>query len=152
MAQALQQSQSQMARAGSQSSQSGTPQEMTGADGFNANGTAKNGSSNGQKGSSSSSPGPGLGGPGLGVGGKIPPIGAPTPGKKIDTMIPGQKGKGEQLVIPYRGSPDVSDPKASYYATYPSARQAAEDALNKERIPPGHQKQVKEYFDAIQPR
>jgi hypothetical protein len=67
-------------------------------------------------------------------------------------MIPGQKGPGEQLVMPYRGSADPTDPKASYYETYPSARRAAEDALNKERVPPGHQKQVKDYFEAIQPQ
>src|SRR5439155_22138922 len=127
--------------------------EMSGAEGFNSDGTPKKGGGKGgaqSGGTPGSGEGAGLGGPGHGVGGKIPPVGAPTPGKKLDTLIPGQKGKGEQLITPYRGTPDASDPKASYYETYPSARRAAEDALTKERIPPGHQKQVKEYFDSIQ--
>jgi hypothetical protein len=148
MAQALQSAQSEMARAGSDTAS--LPQEMSGSDGFKANGSPGGGKPGGNK--PGSGAGGALGGPGRGAGGKIPPVGAPTPGKKIDTMIAGQKGKGEQLIIPYRGAPDTADPKAAWYETYPSARRAAEDALNKERIPPGHQKQVKEYFEAIQPQ
>src|SRR4051812_3583867 len=98
MAQALQAAQGEMVAAGNDVV--ALPQEMSGPDGFQAQGSSPGGKAGGQ------SPGAGaggaLGGPGQGAGGKIPPIGAPTPGKRIDTMIPGQKGKGEQLVIPYR--------------------------------------------------
>lgn len=148
MAEALQSAQGEMARAGSDTDS--LPQEMTGPDGFKANGSPGGGKP-GNSGNGSGSGGA-LGGPGRGAGGKIPPVGAPTPGKKIDTLIPGQKGKGEQLLIPFRGGPDRADPKAAWYETYPNARRAAEDALNKEQIPPGHQQQVKEYFEAIQPQ
>ena len=41
MAQALQQSETAMAKAGSQGSQADQPQEMSGAEGFNADGTPK---------------------------------------------------------------------------------------------------------------
>jgi hypothetical protein len=146
--QALQQAQGEMAAVGT--AQAELPQEMTGPDGFAGEGAPKGGSSGGQ-GSIPGSSGA-LSGPGRGAGGKIPPVGAPTPGKRIDTLVPGQKGKGEQLVMPFRGAPDPTDPKAAWYETYPSAKRAAEDALDKERIPPGHRKQVKEYFEAIQPR
>jgi hypothetical protein len=148
MAQALEQSLSEMAAAGIEVAE--LPEEMAGADGFKPSGAPNSG----KPGANGGSPGGGgaLGGPGRGAGGKIPPVGPPTPGKRVDTMIQGQKGKGEQLVMPYRGVPDPADPRASWYETYPSAKRAAEDALNKERIPPGHQKQVKEYFEAIQPQ
>jgi hypothetical protein len=148
MAEALQSAQGEVARAGSDTAS--LPQEMSGEDGFKADGSARGGKPDSS--GSGSGAGGALGGPGRGAGGKIPPIGAPTPSKKIDTMIAGQKGKGEQLIIPYRGAPDRADPKAAWYETYPSARRAAEDALNKEHIPPGHQQQVKEYFEAIQPQ
>src|SRR2546427_8056545 len=108
MTQALQQSESAMAQAGAPDSGSDQPQEMSGTEGFNADGTPKNGGGKGgsQAGSTAGpgGAGPGLGGPGHGGGGKIPPLGAPTPGKKGDTLIPGQKSKGEQLVTPYRGA------------------------------------------------
>jgi hypothetical protein len=153
MAEALQSSQSQMASAGQ--SGDGEPQEMQGAEGFNPDGSAKSGQGQGQggrPGGSGSGVGGGLGGPGIGVGGKVPPVGGPMPGKKIDTMIKGMKGPGEEMVRPFRGSPDRANPHASYYDVYPSARRAAEDALSKEPIPAGYKRQVKEYFDAIAPR
>jgi hypothetical protein len=153
MADALQSSQSQMASAGQ--SAEGDPQEMQGSEGFNPDGSAKSSQGQGKGGQPSRSvggSGGGLGGPGIGVGGKVPPVGGPMPGKKIDTMVKGTKGPGEEMIRPFRGSPDRANPRASYYDVYPSARQAAEDALNKEPIPSGYKKQVKEYFDAIAPK
>src|SRR5947207_4210554 len=101
MAQALQQSETQMARAGTQNQTAQVP-EMSGSDGFNPDGTPrKSGSQPGPAASrepraASPGSGPGLGQQaGHGVGGKIPPVGAPTPGKKIDTLVRGQIGKGE---------------------------------------------------------
>lgn len=131
------------------------PQEMQGSDGFNPDGSAKSGQGQGKGGQPSGAgggSGGGLGGPGIGVGGRVPPVGGPMPGKKIDTMVKGTKGPGEEMIRPFRGSPDRANPRASYYDVYPSARQAAEDALNKEPIPSGYKKQVKEYFDAIAPK
>jgi hypothetical protein len=149
MENALQASRNQMASAGQTGE--GEPQEMQGADGFNPDGSLKAGQGKGGRPSGGGSGG-GLGGPGIGVGGKVPPVGGPMPGKKIDTMIKGTKGPGEEMVRPFRGSPDRANPRASYYDVYPSARQAAEDALNKEPIPAGYKKQVKDYFDAIAPK
>jgi hypothetical protein len=148
MAQALQAAQGEMATAGNDVA--ALPQEMNGLDGFKPEGAAQGGKPGGQGAGAGS--GGALGGPGRGAGGKIPPVGPPQSGKRIETMVPGQQGKGEQLVIPYRGAPDTADPKAAWYETYPSARRSAEDAISRERIPPGHQHQVKEYFEAIQPQ
>jgi len=119
---------------------------MTGADGFSASGQAKPGK--GQPGGSKSGggkPGSGAGG----WGGFRPPFGSPTPSKKIDTLVKGVKGKGPELITPFRGSPDRSDSKTPYYQVSPTALRQAEDALAKEEVPAAYRKAVKEYFEGI---
>jgi len=114
---------------------------MQGKDAFSPSGQAKSG-----KGGGKGSPaGGGVGG----WGGFRPPAGAPTPSKKLDTMVKGQKGKGPELITPFRGAPDRSDTKTPYYSVNPTALRQAEDALAKEDVPAAYRKPVKEYFEGI---
>ena len=77
------------------------------------------------------------------------PAGAPTPSKKLDTMVKGVKGKGPVFITPFRGSPDRSDTKTPYYSVSPTALRQAEDALAKEDVPAAYRKPVKQYFEGI---
>jgi hypothetical protein len=145
LAQSLQSSKDQMASAGGQGDQ---PGEMQGQDSFNKNGTAKGGQSQGDgKGKKGGMPGGG-GGAG-GWGGFRPPAGAPTPSKKLDTLVKGVKGKGPELVTPFRGAPDRADTKTPYYSVTPTALRQAEDALTREEVPAAYRKSVKQYFENI---
>src|SRR6266542_2793445 len=121
---------------------------MQGKDGFNQDGTAGTGQAQGKAKGKKGGP-PGGGGGAGGWGGFRPPAGAPTPSKKIDTMVKGQKGKGPELVTPFRGSPDRADSKTPYYAVNPTALRQAEDALAKEEVPAAYRKSVKQYFEGI---
>jgi hypothetical protein len=143
LAQSLQSSQEQLASAGSQGDQSG---EMQGQDSFSQSGQAKSGQGGG-KGQPGGKPGAGTGAGGWG--GFRPPAGAPTPSKKLDTMVKGVKGKGTELVTPFRGAPDRSNSKTPYYAVSPTALRQAEDALTKEDVPAAYRKSVKRYFEGI---
>jgi hypothetical protein len=64
-------------------------------------------------------------------------------------LVKGVKGKGPELVTPFRGAADRSDSKAPYYAVTPSALRQAEDALAKEEVPAAYRKPVREYFEGI---
>jgi hypothetical protein len=130
-----------LASAGSSGDQ---PAEMRGSDSFGANGQAKSG-----KGKGTGAAAQGAGGGAGGWGGFRPPAGAPTPSKKLDTMVKGIKGKGPELITPFRGSPDRSDTKTPYYSVSPTALRQAEDALAKEDVPAAYRKPVKEYFEGI---
>jgi hypothetical protein len=126
---------------------------MTGSDGFSASGQAKAGQGQG-RGKGNGSPAgvqrSARGGQGAGGwGGFRPPVGSPTPSKKIDTMVKGVKGKGPELITPFRGSPDRTDTKTPYYQVSPTALRQAEDALAKEEVPAAYRKAVKEYFEGI---
>jgi hypothetical protein len=118
---------------------------MQGSDSFGANGRAKSGKGGG-KGSPAGVPGGSGAG---GWGGFRPPAGSPTPSKKLDTMVKGVKGKGSELITPFRGSPDRSDTKTPYYSVSPTALRQAEDALAKEEVPAAYRKSVKQYFEGI---
>ena len=107
-------------------------------------GQAKSGQ--GGKGQPGGKPGPGGVG---GWGGFRPPAGSPTPSKKLDTLVKGVKGKGPELVTPFRGAPDRSDTKTPYYSVTPTALRQAEDALTKEDVPAAYRKSVKQYFEGI---
>lgn len=131
-----------MASAGSPGDQ---PAEMQGKDQFSPSGQAKGGKGGG-KGSMVGVPGGSGAG---GWGGYRPPAGAPTPSKKLDTMVKGVKGKGPELITPFRGKPDRSDTKTPYYSVNPTALRQAEDALAKEDVPAAYRKPVKEYFEGI---
>ena len=64
-------------------------------------------------------------------------------------MVKGVKGKGPELITPFRGSPDRTDSKTPYYAVTPTALRQAEDALAKEEVPAAYRKSVKQYFEGI---
>lgn len=117
---------------------------MQGQDGFSPGGKAKSGSGKGK-----GQPGSGQPNGAGGWGGFRPPAGAPTPSKKIDTMVKGARGKGPELVTPFRGAPDRSDSKTPYYQVSPTALRQAEDALAKEEVPAAYRKSVKQYFEGI---
>jgi hypothetical protein len=119
---------------------------MQGSDSFSASGQAKSGQGSGQ-GHPGGKPG-GANGAG-GWGGFRPPAGSPTPSKKLDTLVKGVKGKGPELLTPFRGAPDRSDSKTPYYAVTPNALHQAEDALGKEDVPAAYRKSVKQYFEGI---
>jgi hypothetical protein len=122
---------------------------MQGKDGFNQDGTAGKNQAQGKgKGKNGGPPGSGGGGAG-GWGGFRPPAGAPTPSKKIDTLVKGRKGEGPELITPFRGAPDRTDSKAPYYAVTPSALRQAEDAVAKEEVPAAYRKSVKDYFEGL---
>jgi hypothetical protein len=118
--------------------------EMQGQDGFGQSGQPGDGQGQ-TTGQPAAGPSSGAGG----WGGFRPPAGAPTPSRKKDTLVKGVKGKGPELVTPFRGAPDRSDSKATYYAVTPSALRQAEDALAKEEVPAAYRKPVKEYFEGI---
>ena len=117
---------------------------MQGSDSFGMSGQAKSGQAG--KGQPGGKPGPGGVG---GWGGFRPPAGSPTPSKKLDTLVKGVKGKGPELVTPFRGAPDRSDTKTPYYSVTPTALRQAEDALTKEDVPAAYRKSVKQYFEGI---
>jgi hypothetical protein len=119
---------------------------MQGSDSFSASGQAKSGQGGGQGPPSAMH---GAGGGAGGWGGFRPPAGSPTPSKKLDTMVKGVKGKGPELVTPFRGAPDRSDSKTPYYAVTPNALHQAEDALAREDVPAAYRKSVKQYFEGI---
>jgi hypothetical protein len=119
---------------------------MQGADSFSASGQAKSGNGHGQGPKTNAH---GAGGGAGGWGGFRPPAGAPTPSKKLDTMVKGVKGKGPELVTPFRGNPDRSDSKTPYYSVNPTALRQAEDALSKEDVPAAYRNSVKQYFEGI---
>ena len=82
--------------------------------------------------------------------GRLPPAGRlPHPEQKLDTMVKGVKGKGPELITPFRGAPDRSDTKTPYYSVSPTALRQAEDALAKEDVPAAYRKPVKDYFEGI---
>lgn len=126
------------------SSQSGQGQGQGGKAGQGG----KTGQGAGQ--SASSGSGGGMGGPGRGAGGSAGPQ-QPLPGQKKDTLAPYQVGQGKKLTRSYKGTPDPNRDRAAYVEIVPEKIRAAESSLNREEIPAGHRKAVRDYFDAIQP-
>lgn len=47
--------------------------------------------------------------------------------------------------------PQADNAKSSYFKVYQSAKKEAEEAIAKEQIPPGYKKQVKDYFESLNP-
>lgn len=58
---------------------------------------------------------------------------------------------GNELQISMTGDPEPTKSNAPYYQVYQTSKRAAESALNKENIPATYKKQVRDYFDSIQP-
>jgi hypothetical protein len=72
---------------------------------------------------------------------------------KKDTLVKGMDDpRGKKISRSYMGTPDPSQDKAAYYEVVPERIKAAEASLNREEIPLSHQKQVRDYYDSIQPR
>ena len=100
--------------------------------------------------SAGSGSGGGMGGPGRGAGGGTGPQ-QPLPGPKKDLLMPYKMGQGKKLIRSFKGTPDPNRDRAAYVDIVPEKLRAAESSLNREEIPAGHRKQVRDYFDAIQP-
>jgi hypothetical protein len=70
-----------------------------------------------------------------------------------DTKIKGQRGKSSgDPTITYRGDPErgvKSD--IPYYQVYTQQRSMSENPVNRENIPASYRKQVKDYFESINP-
>ncbi len=152
------QKQAQNGQQDGQASESEMGQEMgSGQSGQQASGQGgqqgsqsggKSGQANGSKGAGSGS---GMGGPGRGAGGSAGPQ-QPLPGVKKDTLIrPELDPRGKKLQRTYMGTPDPTQDRAGYYQVAPESKRAAEASLNREDIPVGYKKQVRDYFDSIQP-
>jgi hypothetical protein len=167
MAESLQSAQQSLQQAGQQTAQGqqeATEAEMgqefgqsgqqgqQGQQGQSGQSGRSGGSSQSQSGSPSSGRGGGLGGPGIGQGGRVGPQ-QPLPGNKKDNLVKGQQDpRGKKLSRSYMGTPDPTQDRAAYYSVVPDKLKAAESSLNREDIPAGYKKQVKEYFESIQPR
>ncbi|MFN3651752.1 MAG: hypothetical protein ACK47B_19425 [Armatimonadota bacterium] len=105
-----------------------------------------------QGGKQGSGSGQGMQGAGRGAGGSAGPQ-QPLPGSKKDSLItPMVNEKGDKLTRSYMGTPDPTQDRAAYYSVVPQKTRAAEASLNREEIPAGYKKQVKEYFESIQPK
>ncbi len=161
LSQALQSAQQSLQRAGQKSAQSGqqgeaSPSEMgeefqPGQSGSPQSTGGQQGGkpTNGQQGSrrAQGSQG-GRGGFGGSAGAQ-----QPLPGVKANKLAPYQVDeKGRKLTRSYMGTPDPTQDRAAYYSVAPESRRAAEASLGREDIPNGYKKQVRDYFDAIQPR
>jgi hypothetical protein len=160
MAQALQSAQQSLQQAGQQqasgkqgqqeASEAEMGQEM-GQQSGQSGSQGQGGQSQGDKGSQRN-PGSGMGKAGIGVGGHA---GAqqPLPGVKKDSLVRGSvNDKGEKMSRSYRGTPDPTKDRAAYYSMVPDRIKAQEASLNREEIPTGYKKAVRDYFDSIQPR
>jgi hypothetical protein len=67
--------------------------------------------------------------------------------------VKGQMNK-EGAVLPLNEKkqlPQADNAKSDYFKVYESAKKEAEDAVAKEQIPHGYQKQVKDYFESLNP-
>jgi tetratricopeptide (TPR) repeat protein len=74
---------------------------------------------------------------------------------QYDTKVAGQPGPGGEMFLTgeVRAAPEKSEAgKVPYYEVYPDYKQAAEEALAKEQIPPAHRKRVKDYFESLKPQ
>jgi len=155
---ALQSAQQSLQQAGQQTAQGesgeaeATEAEMGQEFGASGDGGQSDSSSQPSDRSRNRSRGGGMGRAGRGSGGHA---GAqqPLPGAKKDALVRGRvNDRGQKLVRSYRGTPDPTQDRAAYYAIVPDRLRAAESSLNREEIPRGYKKQVKDYFEAIQPR
>jgi hypothetical protein len=155
MSEALQSAQQSLQQAGQPSAQGGDPSEASESEmgeeyqpGNSGSQQAGGSSGSGRPGSGN---GGGLGGPGIGQGGSV---GAqqPLPGVKKDSLVkPMVNERGQKMQRTYKGTPDPTQDRAAYYEVAPESRRAAEASLNREEIPAGYKKQVRDYFESIQP-
>jgi hypothetical protein len=73
-------------------------------------------------------------------------------GKTPDTRLRGrQNERGKETVSFFRGAPEGAAASVPYYEVYNAYAPAAEKALSREDIPQTYKKQVKDYFDSLNP-
>jgi G:T/U-mismatch repair DNA glycosylase len=67
--------------------------------------------------------------------------------------VPGQVNpRGEMFTITEKGAPATSSKsRVPYYEVLPAYSKAAEEALQREEVPPAYRAMVREYFKALQP-
>jgi small-conductance mechanosensitive channel len=68
-----------------------------------------------------------------------------------DLRVRGRTNPGRSDAQPVRGAPQRQSAMAPYFEVYDSYAREAEDALAREDIPRPYQRQVRDYFRAIQP-
>ena len=111
-----------------------------GGKGGKGKGKGKNGKGNG-----------GMGGPGRGRGGEVGDLPAPN----VDfepSKIKGMQDKAKPLGLFFtRGAGKKGKSKVKAVEVVREFRQAAEDALTKERIPAGYKSYIRQYFNTIEP-
>jgi hypothetical protein len=75
----------------------------------------------------------------------------PATRKKID-RIQGKYGEeGETEQLPTKTEAKGGSAQTPYYEVYESYNKDAEDAVNKEKVPPAYKQPVKDYFESIKP-
>jgi hypothetical protein len=67
------------------------------------------------------------------------------------TKAPGQHQPGEAISMPFLGAPEAAQGTAPFYGIYGEYHKAVEAELKNEEIPAAYRKQVKDYFDSINP-
>lgn len=92
-----------------------------------------------------------MGGPGRGKGGR--PEAPPGDVAFEKEKIKGKLGKGDILGSWFvKGEPPKGEARTEYEAAATEAAQEMDSALEKEEVPLGYQKMVRDYFDAITPK
>ena len=68
------------------------------------------------------------------------------------TKIPGQVRPGEIIAaMKFRGAAPTGEALVKYKEAFEAASEEAEEALEKEQIPLGMRKYIKEYFNRVKP-
>lgn len=76
----------------------------------------------------------------------------PAPRKKIDRVEGKYQDDGEMEQLPTKTEAKGGPVKTPYYEVYESYQKDAEDAVNKETVPPAYKQPVKDYFESIKPQ
>lgn len=105
----------------------------------------------GGKGKGKGGKGGGMGGPGRGRGGEVGEL--PDPNVDFEpSKIKGMQDKAKPLGLFFtRGAGKKGKSKVKAVEVVREFRQAAEDALTKERIPAGYKNYIRQYFNTIEP-
>jgi hypothetical protein len=75
----------------------------------------------------------------------------PATRKKIDRVQGKYSDDGEMEQLPTKTEAKGGPVKTPYYEVYESYKKDAEDAVNKDTVPPAYKQPVKDYFESIKP-